>query len=186
MSIYYFNIFTKFLDIVQEYYIINHKEINVIYGSMKALELSKIVIYLLSGNNKTYTKTVNLLKLMQLVYLCHGYYAGHTGERLINEDIQAWKSGPVIPEIYHQYKGNFQEIKITQELLASGKDMFEKLKEEESKLIKKVVEFWGKESTEDIYSRMHHPDTPWSKNWNGEYWVVIPFNEIREFYKEAI
>jgi uncharacterized phage-associated protein len=62
------------------------------------------------------------MKLIKLVYLAHGWYLGIKGEALINEEIQAWKYGPVIESLYHAFKryGNKQipaeEIKQLPEL----------------------------------------------------------------------
>jgi len=43
------------------------------------------------------------LKLQKLVYFAHGWYLGFTGEPLLNEGIQAWEYGPVIPSLYHDF-----------------------------------------------------------------------------------
>ncbi len=44
------------------------------------------------------------LKLMKLVYIAYGWYLAITGEKLFVENIQAWKHGPVIPSLYHEFK----------------------------------------------------------------------------------
>ena len=44
------------------------------------------------------------LKLMKLVYFAYAWYLYFTDEKLYDEDIQAWKHGPVIPSLYHEFK----------------------------------------------------------------------------------
>src|SRR4051794_9267350 len=44
------------------------------------------------------------MKLQKLLYYACGWYAGYTGQPLIDEAIEAWDYGPVIPSIYHEFK----------------------------------------------------------------------------------
>lgn len=44
------------------------------------------------------------MKLQKLVYYAQGWYAGYTGQPLINESIEAWPFGPVVPSLYHEFK----------------------------------------------------------------------------------
>ena len=41
------------------------------------------------------------MHVLKLVYLCHGWCLGFTGEALINEPVEAWTYGPVVPTVYH-------------------------------------------------------------------------------------
>ena len=44
------------------------------------------------------------LKLMKLVYFSYAWYLYFTNNDLFNEEIQAWKHGPVISSIFHEFK----------------------------------------------------------------------------------
>lgn len=44
------------------------------------------------------------MKLQKLVYYAHGWYAGYSGQPLINEQVEAWPYGPVIPSLYYEFK----------------------------------------------------------------------------------
>lgn len=44
------------------------------------------------------------LKLQKLVFLAYGFYRALTGERLFRERIEAWPYGPIVPELYHEFK----------------------------------------------------------------------------------
>lgn len=44
------------------------------------------------------------MKLQKLIYYAHGWYAGYRGEPLIDEAIEAWPYGPVIPSVYEEFK----------------------------------------------------------------------------------
>jgi uncharacterized phage-associated protein len=48
---------------------------------------------------------ISNMKLQKLVYFAQGFYAAfYQGQPLFQEDIEAWKYGPVIPELYHKFK----------------------------------------------------------------------------------
>ena len=44
------------------------------------------------------------VKLNHLVILADWWHLHRTGAFLINERVEAWPSGPVLPSIYHEYK----------------------------------------------------------------------------------
>jgi len=44
------------------------------------------------------------LKMQKLVYLAHGWSLALRGEPLVKDDIEAWKYGPVVPRLYHEFK----------------------------------------------------------------------------------
>src|SRR5437870_4490658 len=49
-------------------------------------------------------KTLNPMQLQKLVYFAHGWYLVLFGQPLVQEDIQAWSYGPVIPSLYGEFK----------------------------------------------------------------------------------
>jgi len=49
-------------------------------------------------------KSVSPMKLQKLVYFAHGWRLALYNSPLIDEAIQAWQYGPVIPGIYHEFK----------------------------------------------------------------------------------
>jgi uncharacterized phage-associated protein len=45
-------------------------------------------------------KPLTPLKLMKLVYIAHGWHMAIENQDLFNNRIEAWKYGPVIPDLY--------------------------------------------------------------------------------------
>jgi uncharacterized phage-associated protein len=44
---------------------------------------------------------ITQMKLQKMVYVAHGLYLASHNEPLIKENFQAWRFGPVVPDIYH-------------------------------------------------------------------------------------
>ncbi|WAK02791.1 Panacea domain-containing protein [Methylobacter sp. YRD-M1] len=65
-----------------------------------ALAIANAFLDLARGDGKGITP----MKLQKLVYYAHGWNLGIFGEPLIDETIEAWKYGPVIQPIYHEFK----------------------------------------------------------------------------------
>jgi len=49
-------------------------------------------------------KTLTPMQLLKLVYMAHGWSLALTENPLINECVQAWKYGPVVPSLFHEFK----------------------------------------------------------------------------------
>src|ERR1700761_8773170 len=47
---------------------------------------------------------VEPMKLQKLVFLAHGWHLHFLHEPLISQQIEAWRYGPVIPELYREFK----------------------------------------------------------------------------------
>lgn len=47
---------------------------------------------------------VSPMKLQKLLYYAHGWHLAVTDRPLLNEFVEAWRWGPVIPSIYHEFK----------------------------------------------------------------------------------
>lgn len=50
-------------------------------------------------------ESVDPLKLQKLLYYAHGWHLAVEGSPLLKEAVEAWKWGPVVSSIYHEFKG---------------------------------------------------------------------------------
>lgn len=48
--------------------------------------------------------TLSPMKVQKLVYFAHGWHLAIYGEPLIDDTVEAWEFGPVIPTLYHEFK----------------------------------------------------------------------------------
>jgi len=97
------------------------------------------------------------MQVLKLVYISHGWQLGLYGRPLVDEPIEAWQYGPVIPSVYHQYKRfGSSFINSIPDQLPCGFD------ESESSTLKQVFAGYGKRSGISLSSLTHEPGTPWS------------------------
>ncbi|MBS4050385.1 Panacea domain-containing protein [Methylomonas rivi] len=130
------------------------------------------------------------MKLQKLVYFAHGWFLSLSkGQPLIDEKIEAWRYGPVVPSLYHEFKSLGSKT-IRDYATDMDKD-FEivtpHLPDDESlsAFIKKIWEVYGKYDGIQLSNITHKPDTPWAKVW-GENGVPkntdIPDSDIKEYF----
>jgi uncharacterized phage-associated protein len=51
-----------------------------------------------------------IMQLLKLVYISHGWHLEMHASPLINNKIEAWKFGPVIPDVYNTFRRQGVEI----------------------------------------------------------------------------
>lgn len=126
------------------------------------------------------------MKLIKLVYIAHGWYLALADKTLIDENPEAWKYGPVIPSIYHEFK-EFRNQPITS-LYEQG----HKLTDSKTMVfLDKIWEVYGKYTAIQLSDKTHQPDSPWSIVWNdlknkNRISLQIPENLIQAYYKGLV
>ena len=122
------------------------------------------------------------MHVLKLVYLCHGWMLGIHDVPLINEPVEAWTYGPVVPSLYHRYKVYGREIIIEERADQSGS-----LSAETNKLLEHFEQLYRPWTPFQLSSLTHQPGTPWDvtrrKDGIG---AVIPNALIRDHYREML
>jgi len=150
--------------------------------------------------------SVSPMKMQKLVYFAHGWSLGLTGNPLIDEQVQAWPYGPVIPTLYHEFKhfgngeitdyatelnwgnsggrlGEFEVITPQIPNDASDRTQYSRA------LLNKVWEIYRPYSPIQLSNITHEPGTPWhsvSVNFSGGIPkdTAIPNEIIREYFSK--
>ena len=107
------------------------------------------------------------MKLLKLVYIAHGWTLSLTEEPLLSEQIEAWKYGPVIPQLYNQYR-EFGANDINRMLFNNLNEKEELKKLEQSdieSLLDKVWIIYKDYSGIELSSLTHKDGTPWDIIW---------------------
>ncbi len=99
------------------------------------------------------------MKLNKLVYFAYARYLKE-GEVLFSEPIQAWKFGPVIPDVYYTYN-KYGRNQITQ---PASRNISEKSYE----VAEKTWQDFGKLTAWDLMELSHQENSAWSKTYQEE------------------
>jgi uncharacterized phage-associated protein len=131
------------------------------------------------------------MKLLKLVYIAHGWYLAHTDNPLFEDRVEAWKYGPVIPTLYHEFKhyGHEPIQTYAQEPASLHTTHKESSKSEGFADIEQFLDaVWDEYEVHDaIYlsSLTHLSGTPWDiANKEGD--SVIKNEAIRDYYRKKM
>ena len=138
---------------------------------------------------------ISNLKLQKLMYYVQAWHLAIYEEPMFNSKFEAWVHGPVLPELYVDYK-SFGYTPISLEKYKDADDCDKYIKTfkvnlgEKASFIEEVTEeYFG----EDAYTLedMTHKETPWIEARNGLP-PDVPSNNIisedtmKDFYKKYI
>ena len=99
------------------------------------------------------------MKLQKLVYFAHGWHLGLTGKPLLDETIEAWQYGPVIPSLYEMLKP-YGNQPIANKALPDHVDD-QPVSSEIHELINKIWEVYGGFSAFQLSVITHEKGSPW-------------------------
>jgi uncharacterized phage-associated protein len=140
-------------------------------------------------------KKLTPMKLQKLVYFAHGWNLGLHHKPLIDEEVQAWRFGPVVNSIYHEFK-RFGNDSING--YATDFDVNAPLDDQPAPkispsdpivpLLDRIWEVYGKYTGVQLSNATHQPGTPWEKTrtQKGEdkKFVGIPDTTIEHYFSE--
>lgn len=119
------------------------------------------------------------LKLQKLLYYAQGHHLAERRGALFTEPIQAWSHGPVVPQVYHEFK-SFGSSSI--DLPTSDPFDWGDVDANTSKLLSKVWNTYGGFSAGRLRN-MTHEERPWKAHWRpDERCTPIPVKEIEEYF----
>ncbi len=140
-------------------------------------------------------KPLDPMKMQKLVYFAHGWYLLNYNEPLLNEKIQAWKFGPVIQSLYHEFKafGNNPIDRKAKEESWIGlvrKETVPIIPVDDTKTRQFLDSFWevySKFSGVALSNLTHRPGTPWEKTYAADVREnEIDDNLILEYFKTLV
>lgn len=125
---------------------------------------------------------VTHLKVQKLLYYAEAWTHTLTGKELFTEQMQAWAHGPVVPEVFQEFKSHgWNSLPVPKE------QEIPKISPEAEEILTQVFDAYGDLPAKTLED-MTHNDAPWIKargNLSPEdrCEVVMPKTDIQEFFK---
>ena len=144
-------------------------------ASETVYDARSIASYLL---NRAADRGLDALQVMKLTYIAHGFALASLNKVLIDDDVEAWKYGPVIRRLYYAIPAGSQSFKAliqpTQPANLIGEDR---------DLVDAVFEKYGQLSGLHLSTLTHRPGSPWhqTRAIYGQN-AVIPKDLIQKHY----
>lgn len=113
--------------------------------------------------------SVTPMQLQKLVYFANGWHMEiFGGEKLVQNNFEAWQFGPVMPIIYHDFK-KYGSSPITGRAFNpfSQQPWVVDLDEKQKKVIEDVIGLYGNMSGAKMSHLTHKKNTPWSRTWDN-------------------
>ena len=121
-------------------------------------------------------KEISPLKLQKLIYFAHGWHLAIKNAPLLDDRVEAWEWGPVIPDLYHEFKdfGNGPikrratvwkargtKLSFTEPTIDSYPNT--EANEFAKELVNQVWEVYGKFTAIQLSNMTHSPGSPWEQ-----------------------
>ena len=118
------------------------------------------------------------MHVLKLAYLAHGWGLGWGDDPLLDEPVEAWTYGPVVPSVYRRYKSFVRDPVTTQVIDRSDQFSFDHLE-----TIEIVVKNYLDHTAIYLSNLTHIKGSPWDiviqKSGVG---AIIPDEIIKEYY----
>ena len=127
-------------------------------------------------------QSMSIMRLLKLAYMSHGWALAMIKEPLINDYVQAWRYGPVIPSIYYSFRPygvyGLSKIPIVKEQIIDDDDC---------EFIEAVYELYKDLTDSKLTQLTHIHGGPWHKVYEpGKLGIVIPNELISEHFKDKL
>ena len=123
-------------------------------------------------------KKLTPMQVLKLVYISHGWMLGLHQRPLFDENVEAWKYGPVVPCVYRKYK-EFRGSPIK----SPGKDHKEDMEGLKRNIIGQVLDRYDTYTGIELSELTHQEGSPWDTAWMGRM-DIIPNDLIQTYYQK--
>ena len=153
-----------------------------------------IADFILAMAKLDYNMDIDQLQLNKLCYLVNGFTLKEQDTPAFYNDVESWRYGPVIPEVYATYK-HYGEIPITHldmcrtslkdknRVLQRYNELVQIIGEFVASIISGIIKEYGKYNGNQLVSITHGNDTPWKRVYKSGRNNIIHTSIIKDFYR---
>lgn len=144
------------------------------------LTARNVAEYFLVKTDPEYEEYISNLKLQKLLYYAQGFCLAIYNTPLFDDKINAWTHGPVVEELYHEYKesgsGGIDPPKMIDLSIYDDK---------ETDLLEEVWEVYGQYSAYKLRNLTHEEPT-WKEAYAKMPGSEISRDSMREYFKTLL
>ncbi len=132
------------------------------------------------------------MKLVKLMYIAQGLSLSILNRPIFKDDkIEAWKYGPVVPSIYHEFK-HYKSKPITSKSIVLDGGNWDNLSEpsltneDDKKIVKLTWKLYKDMTPLDLVDLTHRAGTPWSLTYQFGKNMTIDNKLIKRYYDQFV
>lgn len=146
----------------------------------KSYAADQIARYFLAKANEDVGELISNLKLQKLCYYAQGVGLAARNAPLFNERIEAWLHGPVVPQLYHQYRDyGSSAIPAVIDLDVDAYEPADRM------VLDDVYDYYGQYSAWRL-REMTHEEAPWKDAYAEGMSNVIGLDALRSFFADQV
>lgn len=145
----------------------------MVFAKYDALDIAEYVLWYCEN---TLHQAITNLQLQKILYYIQGEYLALYNKPLFDNDMEAWDYGPVIPDVYYEYK----EF-VSNQILGIEPHNRNILDECDINLIEKIVNEKSKLNVWKLVDDTHN-ESPWLKNFKPGLKKEIPIADLEEYF----
>ena len=140
---------------------------------------------------KEENKNITLLQLIKLVFITYGYGLALLNKSLIDkrfDKVEAWKFGPVIPNVYYSFKANKKEpIKEKTIIMQKIENDYDFITPTitDTDIIKLLNIVWQdnkNKTVSELINELHQIGTPWAQSYIEGENIEITEKQVADYY----
>lgn len=125
---------------------------------------------------------MSITRLLKLAYMAHGWTLAIIEKPLVNDYVQAWRYGPVIPSIYYAFRpygiDKLNPIQLVEESA---------IESDVNKLLVSVYELYRNLNASQLSALTHIKGGPWHATYvPNKRNIIIPNNLISDHFKDKL
>ncbi|MDR6216167.1 type II toxin-antitoxin system antitoxin SocA domain-containing protein [Paracidovorax wautersii] len=142
-------------------------------------DVSNVARYFLSLAEDEAGDDVSNLKLQKLLYYAQGFHLALFDRPLFENEIRAWTHGPVVAEVYRDYKQHGGNP------IPRAQCDLDALTNAEQELLAEVYQVYGQYSAWKLRN-MTHEEAPWVTAYGQAPDSVISHGAMRDFFRTLV